>query len=107
MSDKHLDALIDHARAEREYLRWVILSALWHARPYGTVETVIMGACRDIPLRVTTDQLRAEMVSLKKRGLIGLDDHGPVWSADLTPEGEALVDYRAECPADIARPPRW
>ncbi len=107
MSDKRLDAVIDHARAEREYLRWVILSALWHARPYGTLETVIMGACRDIPLRVTTDQLRAEMVSLRKRGLISVDDRAAVWSAEITPEGEALVDYRAECPPDIARPPRW
>jgi len=107
VSDKHLDELIDHARAEREYLRWVILMALWHARPYGTVETVIIGACRDIHLRVTADQLRAEMVSLKKRGLIEIDDSGPIWSAQISPQGEAIVDYRSDCPPDIARPPRW
>lgn len=107
MTDRRLDGVIDHARAEREFLRWVILSALWHARPYGTLETVIMGACRDIPLRVTTDQVRAELRSLQKRGLVLLDDHAPIWSAELTADGEALVDYRAECPVDIARPPRW
>lgn len=107
MNDKKLSVIIDQARAEREYLRWVILLALWHARPYGTLETVIMGACRDIPLRVTSDQLRAEMVSLKKRGLIEIDDAGPIWSAEITPDGEAIVDYRAIAPADIARPERW
>ncbi|TCT25916.1 cytoplasmic protein [Thermomonas haemolytica] len=107
MTDKRLDALIDTARAEREYLRWVILSALWHARPYGTTETVIMGACRDIPLRATGDQLRAELRSLAKRGLVDLQDAAPIWSAELTPQGEAVVDYRAEAPTDIARPPRW
>lgn len=107
MADKRLDALIDTARAEREYLRWVILSALWHARPYGTTEAVIMGACRDIPLWVTADQVRAELKSLAKRGLVDLVDDAPIWSAELTPEGEAVVDYRADCPPDIARPPRW
>lgn len=107
MTDKRLDALIDTARAEREFLRWVILSALWHARPYGTTEAVIMGACRDIPLRVTADQVRAELKSLAKRGLVDLIDGGPIWSAEITPDGEAVVDYRADCPPDIARPPRW
>ena len=107
MTDKHLGAVIDNARAEREFLRWVILSALWHARPYGALENVILGACRDIPLRVTTDQVRAELRSLQKRGLLELQSDGPIWSAELSAAGEALVDYRADCPADIARPQRW
>ena len=107
MTDHRLDAIIDNARAEREFLRWVILNTLWHARPYGALETVILGACRDIPLRVTTDQVRAELRSLQKRGLLELQSDGPIWSAELSATGEALVDYRAECPADIARPPRW
>ncbi|MEW6250022.1 MAG: cytoplasmic protein [Pseudomonadota bacterium] len=101
-----LDHLIDHARAEREYLRWVILLALWHARPYGTTEGVILGACRDIPLRVTTDEVRRELDSLAKRGLVEIE-RGALWSATLTAAGEDVVDYRAEAPAGIARPPRW
>lgn len=105
-TDNKFDTLIDHARAEREYLRWVILLALWHARPYGTTEGVILGACRDIPLRVTTDEVRREMDSLAKRGLVEVT-RGPLWSATLTAAGEDVVDYRAEAPAGIARPPRW
>lgn len=105
MADK-LEHLIDHARAEREYLRWVILLSLWHARPYGTTEGVIMGACRDIPLRVTSDEIRRELDSLAKRGLVELA-RGPLWNATLSADGEDVVDYRAEAPAGIARPPRW
>lgn len=106
MATDKLDHLIDHARAEREYLRWVILLALWHARPYGTTEGVILGACRDIPLRVTADEVRRELDSLAKRGLVDVE-RGALWSATLTAAGEDVVDYRADAPAGIARPPRW
>lgn len=98
---------IDHDRAEREFLRWVILLALWHARPYGCTENVIMGACRDIPLRCTFDQVRQELHSLGKRGFVEVNTDTPVWSAELSANGEAVVDHRADCPADIARPRRW
>lgn len=107
MDKDKLGSVIDHARAEREYLRWIILLALWHARPYGATEGVILGACRDIPLRVTADEVRREMDSLSKRGLIALAREQPLWSATLTAAGEDVVDYRAEAPAGIARPPRW
>lgn len=106
MDKDKLGAVIDHARAEREYLRWVILLALWHARPYGTTEGVILGACRDIPLRVTLDEVRRELASLAKRGLVEVTD-GPVWSAELASAGEDVVDYRVDAPVGIARPPRW
>ena len=33
MTERRLDAAIDMARAEREALRWLMLTALWHARP--------------------------------------------------------------------------
>ncbi len=99
------DHPIDHARAEREYLRWVILLALWHARPYGTGEGVILATCRDIHLRVTIDELRREMASLHKRGLVHVTQDA-LWSAELTAAGEDVVEYRADAPAGIARPRR-
>lgn len=100
------DSMIDTVRAEREYLRWVILLALWHARPYGTTEGVILGACRDIPLRVTADEVRRELHSLEQRGLLRVTQ-GPVWQAELTACGEDVVDYRAEAPPGVGRPARW
>ena len=102
-----IDATIDMARAEREALRWILLSALWYGRPYGATEHVLLMTARDVMLRSTADQVRAELCSLEKRGLVAIGKCGPVWWAELTADGESLVEYRADCPPDIARPPRW
>ncbi|PIQ25402.1 cytoplasmic protein [bacterium (Candidatus Blackallbacteria) CG13_big_fil_rev_8_21_14_2_50_49_14] len=99
--------IMDIARAERETLRWIILSALWHARPYGCSEYLILRTAQDVPLRVTQDQVRQEMHYLKGRHLIEVNDNQPLWHATITPDGEDLVDYRSDCPAGIARPPKW
>lgn len=102
-----IDATIDMARAEREALRWILLSALWHGRPYGVSEHVLLMTARDVLLRSTADQIRAELVSLEKRGLVSLGKDQPLWWAELTAEGESVVEYRSDAPACIARPPRW
>lgn len=107
MSRTPLNDAIDLARAERESLRWVLLLALWHARPYGTSEQVLGRTCQDIPIRVTHDVVRAELDSLAKRGLVTVAKAGPVWHAELTAAGEDVVDFRTDAPAGIARPPRW
>jgi len=95
------------ARAEREALRWILLSALWHGRPYGVAEHVLLMTARDVTLRSTADQIRAELVSLQKRGLVSVGRETPMWWAELTAEGEAVVEYRSDAPSGIARPPRW
>ena len=48
-----IDATIDMARTERESLRWILLSALWHGRPYGVNEHVLLMTARDVLLRST------------------------------------------------------
>ncbi|GIX17714.1 MAG: hypothetical protein KatS3mg119_1900 [Rhodothalassiaceae bacterium] len=98
---------IDMARAERETLRWVLLLALWHARPYGTSEYVLLRTAQDIPLRVTPDQVRRELKSLAGRGLVTIRQDAPLWHAEIMPAGEDVVEYRAPAPAGIARPPQW
>lgn len=108
MSNHHpINAAIDIGRAEREVLRWVILSATWHARPNGVNESLLLSLCDGVRLRATHTMVRAEMQALALRGLATLDKTGPVWDMQITAEGEAVVDYRADCPTDIARPPRW
>lgn len=102
-----IDATIDMARAERESLRWVLLSALWHARPYGANEHILLMTARDLMLRSTADQIRTELHSLQARGLVHVGKQQPLWWAELTAQGEAVVDYRAEAPSDVARPARW
>ncbi|EPR35586.1 putative cytoplasmic protein [Alkalidesulfovibrio alkalitolerans DSM 16529] len=101
-----MNEFVDIARAERETLRWVLLYALWHARPYGTTEMVLMRTAQDVPLAVTPDLVRQELASLEKRGLLTISK-GPVWKAELTADGEDVVDHRAPCPAGVARPPKW
>lgn len=100
-------AAINLPRAEREVTRWTILVALWHARPYGADENLLLNAARDSLLRVTADMIRAEMVSLEKRGLVSVNRAGPIWWAEISALGEAVVEYRAEAPVDVFRPPKW
>jgi len=99
--------IVDLARAERESLRWILLLALWHARPYGTSEHVLLRTAHDIPLRVTLDMVRKELGHLHGRKLITLIENQPVWHAEITADGEDVVDFRAPVPPGIARPPKW
>jgi hypothetical protein len=108
MTDRRIDAAIDTARAEREALRWVLLTALWHARPYGTTESVLLTCAHDIPVYATADLIRRELGWLESHGLAQIiKDGSPLWSAKLTAHGEDVYDYRADAPAGLARPPRW
>lgn len=100
-------AAINLPRTEREVTRWMLLVALWHARPYGANESLLLNAARDSLLRVTADMIRAELGSLEKRGLITLNRQAPIWWAELSAQGEAVVEYRAEAPVDVFRPPQW
>lgn len=100
--------IVDIARAERETLRWILLSALWYARPYGTSEHVLLRTAQDIPLIVNPDLVRREMNSLESRGLIAIErDKSPLWHAKITALGEDVVEYREDAPKGIARPPKW
>lgn len=108
MTERRIDAAIDIARAEREALRWIMLTALWHARPYGTTETVLLSCAHEIPIYATSDLVRRELGWLASHGLAEIErDKSPVWAARLTAHGEDVYDYRAGAPAGLARPPRW
>jgi len=107
MTERRLDAAIDIARAERESLRWVLLTALWHARPYGADEMLLLRVAADVPLRASADMVRREIGWLEARHLVTVGREGPQWWAKLAAQGEDVYDYRAEAPAGLARPPRW
>lgn len=97
---------IQVARAEKEFMRWVILSALSRAEPYGANEHVIARTVQDIPLRGTSDVVRRELAYLEGHTLVQVEKTG-IWAAKLTAKGSDFVDYRAEDIAGIARPPQW
>ena len=103
-----IDAAMDIARAERETLRWVLLTALWHARPYGASEHVLLLAVNDAGLRATAAEVRAELDWLARHGLAEVGRQArPLWEAAITAAGMAVYDYREAAPAGMARPPRW
>lgn len=107
MTDRRLDAALDIARAEREALRWVLITALWHGRPYGANESLLLSCAHDIPLRATGADVRRELAWLEGRALAKVIRTGPVWAAELSSLGEDVYDYRAEAPPGLARPPKW
>lgn len=108
MTDRRIDAALDLGRAHRETLRWVLLTALWHARPYGALETLLAACAADVGLSATSDEVRRELAWLESHGLAAIArDATPIWSARLVALGEDVYEYRADAPAGLARPPRW
>lgn len=107
LSDRPIDQAIDMARAERETLRWVLVTALWHARPYGALESLLLSCAHDIPLMVTAHAVRQELAWLEDCALVRIDRTGPIWSATLTARGQGVYEYREDAPKGLARPARW
>jgi hypothetical protein len=107
MTERRIDAALDLGRAHRETLRWVLLTALWHSRPYGAREDLLSLCAADAGVSATMDEVRRELGWLESHGLATVERKGPVWAAMLSAHGEDVYDYRAEAPAGLARPPRW
>ena len=107
MSERRIDAALDIGRAHREALRWVLVTALWHARPYGALESLLTACTADVGVAATSDEVRRELGWLEGHGLARVDRIGPVGSVHLSAHGEDVYDYRAEAPKGLARPPRW
>ena len=107
MATDPISKAIDIERAERETLRWVLVTALWFARPYGALETLLVSVALDVPVRASAADVRRELGWLDSHGLVQLDTRAAVWSAKLSALGEDVYEYRAEAPAGLARPKRW
>lgn len=100
--------MIDLERQQREQLRWLILSVLDAARPLGANEQLMLRAINDVPLHVTTRELRRELDYLEECSLVRITGQdGPLWSAELTRSGIDLVEYTCECEPGIARPKKY
>jgi hypothetical protein len=107
MTERRIDAALDLGRAHRETLRWVLLTALWHSRPYGAREDLLSLCAADAGVSATMDEVRRELGWLESHGLAKIERTGPIWAAVLSAQGEDVYDYRADAPAGLARPPRW
>ena len=99
---------IDIEKAQRESLRWLILTCLNAARPIGTSEAIILSAIQAVPLDMTMMELRRELTYLEDRQLITITGKGsPSWHAELNYHGIDVVEYTVDCHPGIARPKKW
>lgn len=99
---------VDLQKATREETRWRILRALDAGRPIRVAETVIYRALCDASLPLTPNELRRELDYLRDKRLVVIENEdGPVWAAELTPEGVDVVEYTIPAPPGIGRPPKW
>lgn len=91
----------------REYLRWVLLQALYHARPVGASEELLAHILEDLRVEATRTVLRQELDYLRGSGLVLVDVSAASWYASITPAGVDVVEYNAPPPPGIARPPKY
>lgn len=99
---------IDHAKARREALRWLILLTLNNARPIGAFEGPILAVAQSEYPDATALELRRELDYLADRILVKLDKQpSGKWFADLTRHGVDVAEYTVDCQPGIARPAKY
>ena len=100
--------MIEMEKQRREQLRWILLLALNHARPYGAMEVVLCGTAQGVYADVTALEIRRELSYLEDRKLIEIkrSPSGP-WHAELERYGVDMVEYNIDCLPGIARPPKY
>ena len=99
---------MDIEKARREELRWLILRALYAARPMGTSETIIKNAIEPVILDITEIEIRRELDYLAERDLISVSNKDtPIWFAKINNHGIDIVEYTVDCHPGIARPKKY
>lgn len=101
-------AMIDHAKTRREGMRWTVLLTLNHARPIGAHESLILQTIQGVYVDATPAELRRELDYLERYQLVDLEKQpAGFWRGALSHYGVDVVEYTAEVPAGIARPPKY
>ena len=99
---------VDMEKVRRETMRWLVLLALYHAKPYGTYEEVLLATVQAIYPDGTSLEVRRVLDYLEDRGLVDLrKEPAGRWFADLTRLGTDIVEYTVECDPGIARPAKY
>lgn len=99
---------IDGGKVRREHLRWLLLLAIYNARPTELVEGVILATAQAMYQDATPIEIRRELDYLSDRKLVDLrkDPAGPWWT-NLTRYGTDIVEYTVDCQPGIARPAKY
>jgi hypothetical protein len=99
---------IDLQKTRREQIRWIVLLALNHARPYGCYESVVLATIQGVYPDGTALELRRELDYLADRRLVELrKEPSGSWWADVTRHGTDIVEYTTDCQPGIARPAKY
>jgi hypothetical protein len=109
VSERERDELIDIVNQEvrRRLIRWIVLDALNHGRPFPIAESIVLSVIRGLPMQCTALELRCELAYLEICGCLVLSRHeGAPWTAELTRAGIDIADYTVEVEPGIARPTR-
>lgn len=89
----------------RELVRWLILCIADAGEFIGVTEAMVRTSLADQYPELPVHVLRHEVRYLASRGYLTLQlTEGRPWRATITAAGTDLVEYRADCPAGIARP---
>lgn len=100
--------MVDMEKIRREQMRWLMLLALNHARPYGTYEEVLLSTAQAIYADTTALEVRRTLDYLEDRSLVQLrKEPSGRWWADLTRHGTDIVEYTIDCEPGIARPEKY
>jgi len=103
-----MSSSIDMEKARREQIRWIVLDALNHGRPYEVAEPLILSAIQGVPIQCTALDLRRELDYLKGRGLLEIKQlEGAPWTAQLTRTGVDVIEYEVPVEPGIARPKKY
>ena len=98
---------IDLDRQRREFMRWVLLLALYNARPLGAWEEVLVSTMQGVYDDATKREVRVELDYLDERGLVKIKRHPDGrWFAELTRGGIDFTEYTVDAEPGIARPPK-
>lgn len=100
--------MIDPAKVRRENMRWLILLALYNARPADLAEQVVLMTAQAMFPDATPLEIRRELDYLDDRKLVEIrkDPAGPWWG-NLTRYGTDIVEYTSDCQPGIARPAKY
>jgi hypothetical protein len=99
---------IDSAKIRRESMRWLIILALYNARPIELAESVVLATAQAVYPDSTPLEIRRELDYLSDRKLVEIrkDPSGPWWG-NLTRYGTDIAEYTVDCAPGIARPAKY
>lgn len=98
----------DPHKIRRESLRWLLIRALYNARPEGANEAVIVMTVQGVFADATQLEVRRELDYLHQRELAEVKkEPSGRWYAHITRHGVDVAEYTVECDAGIARPVKY